>query len=81
MLPPYSPDFNPIENVFAKLKTLVRKAKLRTRETLGKKLGKLCENFSAEECKNYFQNAGYKNKTVQTKCGCDLEPFSAMLPI
>jgi transposase len=58
-LPPYSPDFNPFENVFSKLKTLVRKSKLRTRETLWKTLGELCDIFSEEECQNYFQNAGY----------------------
>jgi len=66
-LPPYSPDFNPIENVFSKLKTLVRKAKLRNVEELWSKLGELCEVFSQEECKNYFKNAGYKkSKRVQT---------------
>ena len=56
-----------IENVFSKLKTLVRKAKLRNVEELWSKLGKLCEVFSQEECKNYFKNAGYKKSTrVQT---------------
>ena len=61
-LPPYSPDFNPIENVFSKLKTLVRKAKMRTVEKLWKKLGQLCDVFSPQECQNYFQHAGYKKK-------------------
>jgi len=66
-LPPYSPDFNPIENVFSKLKTLVRKAKLRNVEELWSKLGELCEVFSLEECKNYFKNAGYHgNNKLQT---------------
>ena len=55
----YSPDFNPIENVFSKLKTMLRKAKLRTVEELWKKLGKLCDIFAPEECQNYFKNAGY----------------------
>jgi len=59
-LPPYSPDFNPIENVFSKLKTLVRKAKSRTMEQLWKKLGELCDIFSPDECKNYCKHAGYK---------------------
>ena len=59
-LPPYSPDFNPIENVFSKLKALVRKEKMRTVETLWRKLGELCDKFSPEECKNYFRHAGYK---------------------
>ena len=64
-LPPYSPDFNPIENVFSKLKTLVRKSKLRTVETLWKKLGELCDIFSTQECKNYFRHAGYKKIVCQ----------------
>jgi transposase len=59
-LPPYSPDFNPIEKVFSKLKTLVRKAKLRKKDELWKKLGQLCEIFSAKECQNYCLHAGYK---------------------
>ena len=46
-------NFNPIENVFAKLKALVRKAKLRTVEELWNKLGELCDVFSLEECKNF----------------------------
>jgi transposase len=66
-LPPYSPDFNPIEQVFSKLKAMLRKLKLRTMEELWKKLGKLCDIFKPEECKNYFKNAGYKNNNVQRK--------------
>ena len=62
-LPPYSPDFNPIENVFSKLKTLVRKAKLRKVDDLWRKLGELCDVFSSEECLNYFRNAGYTKIT------------------
>ena len=65
-LPPYSPDFNPIENVFSKLKTMLRKLKLRTMEELWKKLGKFCDLFSPEECKNYFTHAEYKKITVQS---------------
>ena len=66
-LPPYSPDFNPIENVFSKLKTLVRKAKARTMEDSWRKLGELCDMFSPHECKNYFNHAGYqKNLPLQT---------------
>ena len=52
-------NFNPIENVFAKLKALVRKAKLRTVEELWNKLEKLCDMFFLEEYKNYFKHAGY----------------------
>jgi len=62
-LPPYSPDFNPIENVFSKLKTLVRKAKVRKVEDLWRKLGELCDVFTPEECLNYFKHAGYHEKS------------------
>jgi transposase len=59
-LPPYSPDLNPIEMVFSKLKTLVRKLKLRTMEDLWRKLGEICDVFAPKECRNYFRHAGYK---------------------
>ena len=59
-LPPYSPDLNPMEMVFSKLKTWVRKLKLRTRETLWQKLGELCDIFTPKECQNYLRHAGYK---------------------
>jgi transposase len=67
-LPPYSPDFNPIENVFSKLKTMLRKLKSRTMEDLWKSLGELCDIFSPEECKNYFKHAGYRKiyESIQT---------------
>ena len=66
-LPPYSPDLNPIENAFSKLKTMLRKLKLRTMDELWKKLGQLCDICSPEECKNYFKNAGYYGNTkIQT---------------
>lgn len=58
-LPPYSPDFNPIENLFAKLKTLLRKAEERTRDGLWQKIGDLIDVFTPEECKNYFKHCGY----------------------
>jgi transposase len=58
-LPPYSPDLNPIEQVFAKLKTLLRKAAERTIEATWRRIGKLLDHFSAEECANYFVNSGY----------------------
>ena len=58
-LPPYSPDLNPIEQVFAKLKTLLRKADERTVEDTWKRIGQLLEHFTAEECANYIKNAGY----------------------
>ena len=58
-LPPYSPDLNPIEQVFAKLKHLLRKAKERTLEATWQRIGSLLTAFSREECRNYFRNAGY----------------------
>jgi transposase len=58
-LPPYSPDLNPIEQVFAKLKALLRKAAARTREALWTTIGSLLDAFSPAECRNYLQNSGY----------------------
>jgi transposase len=58
-LPPYSPDLNPIEQVFAKLKTIVRSAVARTREALWSVIGTALAAFSPAECANYFANAGY----------------------
>jgi len=58
-LPPYSPDLNPIEQVFAKLKTLLRKAAERTVEATWRRIGKLLDHFSPEECANYLVNSGY----------------------
>ena len=58
-LPPYSPDLNPIEQVFVKLKTLLRKATERTAEDTCKRIDQLLETFSPQECANYIKNAGY----------------------
>jgi len=58
-LPPYSPDLNPIEQVFAKLKTLLRKAAERTVDATWKRIGVLLQTFTPQECANYFRNAGY----------------------
>jgi transposase len=58
-LPPYSPDLNPIEQVFAKLKTLLRKAAERTVEATWKRIGALLALFTPKECANYLVNAGY----------------------
>ncbi|WP_141302681.1 IS630 family transposase [Komagataeibacter diospyri] len=58
-LPPYSPDLNPIEQVFAKLKTLLRKAAERSVEATWKRIGSLIKCFSAQECANYLKNSGY----------------------
>ena len=59
-LPPYSPDMNPIEMAFAKLKALIRKAAARSYEALWKAVGAVCDLFSDEECYNYFKAAGYE---------------------
>lgn len=58
-LPPYSPDFNLIENVFAKLKALLRKAAERTVEGLWTAIGRLINAFTPRECANYLAAAGY----------------------
>jgi transposase len=58
-LPPYSPDLNPIEQVFAKLKTLLRRAAPRNRQALWQRIGSLLDRFTAAECQNYIRNAGY----------------------
>lgn len=58
-LPPYSPDFNPIENAFAKLKALLRKAAERTVEGLWTTIGQLLDAFTPDECANYLAAAGY----------------------
>jgi transposase len=59
-LPPYSPDFNPIENAFAKLKALLRKAAERTMDGLWRLIGQLIDTFPPQECVNYFTAAGYE---------------------
>jgi transposase len=58
-LPPYSPDLNPIEQVFSKLKTLLRKAQERSVEATWKRIGSLLDAFSPAECANYLRNSGY----------------------
>ena len=58
-LPPYSPDFNPIEQLFAKLKALLRKAAERSVDGLWNRIAALLSAFAPEECANYFRNAGY----------------------
>ena len=59
-LPPYSPDFNPIEKLFAKLKALLRKAAERTIDGLWRAIGKCLDKFTQRECANYFEAAGYE---------------------
>lgn len=60
-LPKYSPDLNPIEQVFAKLKHLLRKAAARTVEAVCAAIGEALGAFTREECANYFANAGYRS--------------------
>ena len=62
-LPPYSPDLNPIENAFAKLKRLLRTAGERTVDGLWSLLGRVADDFSASECLNYFRHCGYATLT------------------
>ena len=60
LLPKYSPDLNPIEQVFAKLKHLLRKAQARTQEAVCSAIDKILGSYSPEECTNYFKNSGYE---------------------
>lgn len=59
-LPPYSPDFNPIENAFSKLKSILRKAAARTIPDLWDVIGRALPSFTPQECANYFSAAGYE---------------------
>jgi transposase len=59
LLPKYSPDLNPIEQVFAKLKHMLRKAAARTKEAVCETIGTLLKTYSPQECSNYLKNAGY----------------------
>ena len=58
-LPPYSPDLNPIELMFAKLKTLLRKADERSQAAVTERLGMILDQFTPDECSNYLHHAGY----------------------
>ena len=60
-LPPYSPDLNPIEKLFSKLKALLRKAAKRSVDALWQEIGTLLDSISSEECSNYFLSCGYVN--------------------
>jgi len=59
-LPPYSPDLNPIEMAFAKLKALIRRAAARTYDELWQAVGDVCDLFTEEECYNFFKAAVYE---------------------
>ena len=58
-LPPYSPDLNPIEQAYSKLKAHLRRIGARTFETLINAIGEVCDLFTPEECQNFFRHAGY----------------------
>jgi transposase len=58
-LPPYSPDLNPIEQAFAKFKAVLRRAAERTREGLWQALGRTLDLYKPQECRKFFNNAGY----------------------
>ncbi len=58
-LPPYSPDLNPIEQMFSKLKALLRAAAERSIDDLWRRIGKLLDQFTPQECSHYFAAAGY----------------------
>jgi transposase len=60
-LPPYSPDLNPIENLFAKLKAHLGGVAKRTVDDLWSEIGRVLDTVTADECRNYFRNAGYVN--------------------
>jgi len=62
-LPPYSPDLNPIELAFSKLKHLLRSAAERSTEALWRRIGALLDRFSPIECQNYFAHCGYPQST------------------
>lgn len=59
-LPPYSPDWNPIEMAFAKIKALLRKAAARTFQSLWQAVGQVCDLFPEQQCRNFFKAAGYE---------------------
>jgi transposase len=59
-LPSYSPDFNPIEEAFAKIKRLVRKAEARTREALVKVIGSALSAVTTEDARGFFEHCGYQ---------------------
>lgn len=65
-LPPYSPDLNPIENAFSKLKRLLRSAAERTVEKLWQTIGRVLDRFRTDECRNYFRHCGYTHDATRT---------------
>jgi len=66
-LPPYSPDLNPIENAFSKLKRLLRSAAERTVDGLWSAIGRLLDRFGPTECRNYFRHCGYRKHATRSR--------------
>ena len=64
LLPKYSPDLNPIEQVFAKLKHLLRKAQARSQDAVCTTIGELLRTYTPQECRNYLTNSGYDGRNV-----------------
>ena len=64
LLPKYSPDLNPIEQVFAKLKHLLRKAQARTQHAVCATIGQLLSSYTPQQCANYLANSGYDGRNV-----------------
>ena len=73
-LPKYSPDLNPIEQLFAKLKTLLRKKAARTVNAIQGAIGELLDSFTPQECANYLTNAGYASNEKQNALGSAAAP-------
>jgi len=59
-LPPYSPDYNPIEEAFSKIKVLLRKAEARTREALIEAMGKAISAVTPQDVRGFFEHCGYR---------------------
>ena len=73
-LPKYSPDLNPIEQVFAKLKHLLRKAAARTSDAVCVAIGQLLDSFTPQECVNYFMNSGYEERLPVVRLPAAIRP-------
>jgi hypothetical protein len=78
-LPPYSPDLKPIEQMFAKLKALLRRAAARTRDALWGSIGQALDAFTSTECKNSIRNSGYDPAEPQNACLYDIGKLERMI--
>ena len=80
-LPAYSPDMNAIEQVFAKIKTLLRKADARTEEQLNDEIAKLLKTIQPTECANYIRNAGYRSTWIRKTLSSTVSVRNATTPL